>query len=478
MKAEPSRGHLEILIVEDSRTQAEKLKYMLEEHDFHVVVAHNGQEALETLRRRKPTLVISDITMPEMDGYELCRRIRADDQMAELPVILLTGLSDPEDVFKGLECGADNFITKPYEQNNLLARIHYLLANIHLRHREKSQSSMEVLLAGRKHIITSDRAQILNLLLSTYETAVQKNGELAKARDEFAQLNQELEKKVSERTASLAGENAERRRAEAEVRKLNEDLEQRVRERTAQLEAANKQLEAANKELESFSYSVSHDLRAPLRAINVFSNDLLKEHAPQMRPEGKEGLDRIISSGQRMTHIIDDLLRLSRLGRQQLSKQPVRVSDLTQEVLNDLRSEQADRQIQVRVQDLPDCVADPSLLKQVLVNLLSNAFKFARQRASAVVEVGCSRQNGESVYFVRDNGAGFDMRHADNLFGVFQRLHGDHEFEGTGIGLSIVQRIIERHEGRVWAEGEVDKGATFYFTVGAAAPAQVENSCS
>ena len=422
MKAEPSRGRLEILIVEDSRTQAEQLKYMLEEHDFHVVTARNGREALDALRQRKPTLVITDITMPEIDGYELCRLIRTDEQLAELPVILLTALSHPEDVFKGLECGADNFITKPYEQNNLLARIHYLLANVHLRHREKVQSSMEVLLAGRKHVITSDRAQILNLLLSTCEAAVQKNGELAKARDELAKLNEQLKDKAA-------------------------------------------QLEAANKELESFSYSVSHDLRAPLRAISAFSNDLLTEHAPQMQPEGKELLERIVSSGQRMTQIIDDLLRLSQLGRQRLSKQPVNISNLVRAVLDELRTEQARRDIQFHIRDLPDCVADPSLLKQVLINLLSNALKFTRQKAIAVVEVGCSVQSGEEVYFVRDNGAGFNMRYAQNLFGVFQRLHGEHEFEGTGVGLTIVQRIIQRHGGRVWAEGEVDKGATFYFTL-------------
>src|SRR6266850_6168787 len=145
MKPEPSRRHLEILIVEDSRTQAEQLKYMLEEHDFHVVTSRNGREALDSLRQRKPTLVISDITMPEIDGYELCRRIRADQNLADLPVILLTSLSDPEDVFKGLECGADNFITKPYEPENLVARIEYLLANINLNNREKVQTSMEVL---------------------------------------------------------------------------------------------------------------------------------------------------------------------------------------------------------------------------------------------------------------------------------------------------------------------------------------------
>ena len=237
MKAESSRAHIEILIVEDSLTQAAHLKSVLEEHDFHVVSASNGQEALEALRERKPTLVITDIAMPGMDGYELCRRIRAEARLSDLPVILLTALSDPEDVFKGLACGADNFITKPYEQNYLIGRIHYLLANVHLRQGEKAQSSMEIFLGGRKHVITSDRAQILNLLLSTYEAAVQRNEELGKARDELANLNEQLEAKVSERTASLAAENGQRTRAEAEVRKLNEELEQRVRERTAQLEA-------------------------------------------------------------------------------------------------------------------------------------------------------------------------------------------------------------------------------------------------
>ena len=458
MKSESSRAHIEILIVEDSLTQAAHLKSVLQEHDFQVVNASNGQEALESLRVRKPTLVITDIAMPGMDGYDLCRRIRADERLADVPVILLTALSDPEDVFKGLACGADNFITKPYEQNYLLGRIHYLLANVHLRLGEKAQASMEIFLAGRKHVITSDRAQILNLLLSTYEAAVQRNEELGNARDELAKLNEQLEAKVSERTASLAAENAQRTRAEAEVRKLNEDLEQRVRQRTAELEGANK-------ELETFCYSVSHDLRAPLRGIGACATDLVKEYRPQLPPDGQLLLEYIVSNARRMTQLIDDLLRLSQLGRQRLSKQPVSISDLVRTVLAELPPEQDGRQIQVQLGTLPDCVADASLLKQVFVNLLSNAFKFTRHRPGALVQVSCREEKGERIYFVRDNGAGFEMRYADRLFGVFQRLHNEQEFEGTGVGLSIVQRIIKRHGGRIWAEAEVDKGATFYFTL-------------
>ncbi len=210
MNTNPIRSPIEILIAEDSPTQAEQLRYILENRDFRVVVTRNGREALEAMQARKPTLVITDINMPEMDGYELCRRIRADEALADVPVILLTSLADSEDVFKGLECGADNFITKPYEENNLLARVHYLLANIHLRNQESMQISMEVFLAGQRHVITSSRAQILNLLLSTYEAAVQKNRELARAHNDLARMNEQLEEKVVERTASLSAEIAER----------------------------------------------------------------------------------------------------------------------------------------------------------------------------------------------------------------------------------------------------------------------------
>jgi len=460
--AKVSRDRLEVLIAEDSLTQAAHLKNLLEEQGFRVVSTRNGREAFEALRRRRPTLVITDIVMPEMDGYELCRQIRADPQLSDLPLILLTGLSDPEDVFKGLECGADNFIPKPYDPENLVARIDYLLANLHLGSREKVQTSMEVFLAGRKHVITSDRAQILNLLLSTYEAAVKKNRELAEARDELTKLNERLEGKVLERTATLAAEIGERKRVEAEVRKLNEDLEHRVRERTVELEAANRELEA-------FSYSVSHDLRSPLRAVGAFSKALREEFSPQLPSEGQELLSRVISNAQRMTQLIDDLLHFSHLNRQPLSRRPVSILPIVQHVLEELRREHK-RPLEVHLGELPDCIGDRSLLTQVFANLLANAFKFTRHKEKAVIEVGYLDRDGEGAYFVRDNGAGFDMKYAGKLFSVFQRLHSQEEFEGTGVGLSIVHRIIQRHGGRVWAEAELDKGATFFFTVPAKPP--------
>jgi len=452
---------VEILIAEDSPTQAAHLKRILEGQDFRVVVTHDGKEALAALHRHKPTLVITDIRMPEMNGYELCHQIRADEQLADLPLILLTELSDPEDVFKGLQCGADNFITKPYDPGKLVARIEYLLANVNLGNREKVQTSMEVLLAGRKHVITSDRAQILNLLLSTYEAAVQKNRHLVEAQEELARLNATLGEKILERTANLTAEIADRKRAEAEVKKLNEELELRVGERTVELEAANRELEA-------FSFSVSHDLRSPLRAMNAFSSELREEFSSHLPPEAQDLLDRVISSAQRMKQLLDDLLRFSQLSRQALSRQAVEIQPIVRGLIEELRTEHSEKPLDIRLAELPDCIGDRSLLTQVFANLLSNAFKFTRYKAKAMIEIGYLNGATEGTYFVRDNGAGFDMQHAGKLFGVFQRLHGQEEFEGTGVGLSIVHRIIQRHGGRVWAQAEAEKGATFFFTVPAA----------
>jgi len=243
-----------------------------------------------------------------------------------------------------------------------------------------------------------------------------------------------------------------------EAETLATELEHRVAERTAELEASNRELEA-------FSYSVSHDLRAPLRAIDGFSRILLKDFGSEVPGQAREYLEIVREGAQQMGRLIDDLLAFARLGRQSLSKQRVDPTQIVHRVLEQLRTDMEGLDVEVRIGDLPPCHADPSLLQQVFVNLLANALKFTRTRSPAMIEIGSSVDHGHTAYFVKDNGVGFDMRFADKLFGVFQRMHRAEDYEGTGVGLAIVQRVVHRHGGRVWAEAESDAGATFSFTL-------------
>jgi PAS domain S-box-containing protein len=246
----------------------------------------------------------------------------------------------------------------------------------------------------------------------------------------------------------------ERKRAEQAIRQLNADLEKQA-----------EQLQAANKELEAFSYSVSHDLRAPLRAIDGYTRILLEDYEPALDDEGKRICGVISREARRMGQLIDDLLAFSRLGRKEMYSSRIDMRGLAVSVLNDLLKDENRERMEFQIGKLPDARGDSSLIRQVWVNLLANAIKFTSKKEQAVIEVDSKTTKDEFIYYVRDNGAGFDMEYANKLFGVFQRLHSENEFSGTGVGLAIVQRIIRRHNGRIWAEGEVEKGATFYFAL-------------
>ncbi len=410
-----SLGNGYIMAVEDSMVQAKLLQHFLDQHNINAKLFSNAAEAYDYAGQNPPVLIISDIVMPGMDGYEFCTRIKSNPKLDYIPVILLTSLRDPLDIVKGLQAGADNFITKPYNEQYLLSRIHYLLANSDMRRSGAGDMSIDIVFQGNTYQINSDKKQILNLLLSVYEAAINQNKELIEAKQ--------------------------------------------------QLEEMNLNLKSANEELDTFARTVSHDLKSPLSGIIGFTELILTESGGSLEADVESNLHWVMQSALKMSQMITDLLNYSRSNRAEIKCELINVSDLANELIEDIRSQHPEYNFQFSAGENLFARADKPLFRIALTNLLGNAVKYSSNAENPEVTLGSRVVYGQQQFFIRDNGVGFDMAKADKLFDPFVRLHTSVDFEGTGIGLSTVKRIFNRHGGEVWAESEAGKGATFYFTV-------------
>ncbi|TDQ11238.1 sensor histidine kinase [Pedobacter metabolipauper] len=334
---------------------------------------------------------------------------------------------------------------------------------------EKEKRAAELIIANKELLFQNEEKErrAAELVIANKELAFQNTekekraAELIIANNELAFQNVEKEKRAQE----LIIANKELKNAQDDIRKLNEGLEQKVIDRTAELESVNRELEYVNKELGSFSYSVSHDLRAPIRAINAYTKIIAEDYGNKLDDDGNKMLASIINNSKKMGILIDDLLAFSKLGRKQVILLETNMIDLVKMVIEELVFDEGDHIPVFNIHDLPAASGDKSLIKQVWVNLISNSIKYSKYKPTTQIEIGAYEQDNLMVYYVKDSGAGFDMKYYDKLFGVFQRLHSQQEFEGTGIGLAIVQKIIEKHKGTVWAESVVDEGTTFYFSL-------------
>ena len=420
-----------ILVVEDSATQAHKLRHLLSRHFQRVTVSTHGEEALAAMESGPPSVVISDVNMPVMDGYELCRRIKTDARFKTIPVILITALTDPSEAIKGLQCGANGFLTKPYEEGHLLARIQFLLTNPGLRQPQEDvhpEAGVEFTYGGRKYFIASERERVLDLLLSTYELAIWKNRELQTISEKF--------------------------------------------------EAQTRELQRSNRELEQFASVASHDLQEPLRMVTSYLTLLERKAGERLQEKEMTFLQFAVDGAARMQQMIIDLLAYARVGQRDRDLKPVDLQAVYERALANLAAARTETGACITADPLPALCVEAPRFSQLFQNLVGNALKFVAPGRVPEVHIGCHREGADWHFFVRDNGIGIAARDFDRVFLLFQRLHSRQEYPGTGIGLSLCQKIVESHGGRIWIESEEGKGTAIHFTVPALQPGAALNNQS
>jgi two-component system sensor histidine kinase/response regulator len=391
-----------ILLVDDQPENLLSAEAVLEALGEEIVKAESGAEALLQLLDHEFAVVVLDIMMPDMDGFETAALIRQRERSRHTPIIFLTALGRSEEhMRRGYDLGAVDYMTKPFVP------------------------------------------EILRSKVSVFVELFRKSAQLAQQSRLLEKRNQELQESILRSW-----------KAEEEIKMLNRHLERQVEE-----------LAEVNRELEAFSYTVSHDLRAPLSRIAGFSRALLDFHAAQLEDQARVYLERIDNSARRMCELVEELLNFSRLTRVELHHDRVDMSALVNGLATELRGREPERNVEFVIAPGVEVWGDAILLRTALLNLLENSWKFTRHHAAARIEFGVIEGQGRRVFFLRDDGAGFDMTDAARLFRPFQRLHSESDFQGTGIGLATVERVIRRHGGRIWAEGKPESGATFYFTL-------------
>ncbi|OLN32005.1 response regulator [Desulfosporosinus metallidurans] len=348
----------EILLVDDTPEHIETAVTVLRENNFRVRIATKGSTAFKLIEQHQPDLILLDVYMPEMDGFEICRIIKTESDFSSIPIIFLTSSNDAESIKKGFDLGAQDYVVKPFNTSELLARVH-----THIKLKKQTESLLK-----------------------------------------------------------------------------------------------------ANHELDSFCYTVAHDLKAPLLSLSKLTEYLDLDYSDRLNNEGRELIDNIQDKSKEIIQLVDHLLELSRMSEMPMNIEPINLEQLFWEVYAELIKLEPQRDVKFTIQHLPTIQGDSVMIKLLVMNVLSNALKYTRNRKEASIEATAMENEAEFIISIKDNGAGFDMRYASRLFSVFQRLHSQNEFEGSGVGLAIVQKILKRHHGLAWMTGKVDEGATFYFS--------------